>query len=193
MLKLYIIAGSNGSGKTTFAKEFLPHYAKCSNFINADLIAQGLSPFSPAAMGIKAGRLLLSQVHEFIKQKVDFAFETTLAGRSYVNLIKEAKSRGYSIHIFFLWISDVKLTSERIRQRVRAGGHDVPTEDVKRRFSRSLRNFKELYRPLSDVWILFNNSGEKPAVIAQGIDKDITIINTYLYQELFGGMNDKKS
>lgn len=91
---LYIIAGPNGAGKTTFAKEFLPHYAKCENFVNADLIAQGLSPFSPAAAGIKAGRLLLKQIHEFAERRVDFAFETTLAGKTYVSLLRRLKQRG---------------------------------------------------------------------------------------------------
>jgi len=101
MPKLYIIAGPNGAGKTTFAKEFLPHYAKCSNFVNADLIALGLSPFSPSNVNIKAGKLLLSEIDNFIGHRIDFAFETTLAGKTYVNLIREAKSKGYFVHILF--------------------------------------------------------------------------------------------
>src|SRR5208283_4632860 len=102
MPKLYIIAGPNGAGKTTFAKEFLPNYAKCPNFVNADLIASGLAPFSPANVSIKAGKLLLAEIDSFIGSKVDFAFETTLAGKTYVNLIKEAKAKGYIVYIFFL-------------------------------------------------------------------------------------------
>ena len=98
---VYVIAGPNGAGKTTFAKEFLPHYVKCNNFVNADLIAQGLSPFSPEAAGIKAGRLLLKQVHEFARQHADVAFETTLAGKTYASLLQQLKQRGYMIHLFF--------------------------------------------------------------------------------------------
>ena len=101
MPKLYIVAGPNGAGKTTFAKEFLPNYAKCSNFVNVDLIASGLSPFSPANVSIKAGKLLLAEIDNFIDHRVDFAFETTLAGTTYVHLINEAKSKGYFVHIFF--------------------------------------------------------------------------------------------
>ena len=192
MPKLYIVAGPNGSGKTTFAREFLPYYARCSNFINADLIARGLSPFLPSVMGIKAGKLLLLQVQEFIKQKADFAFETTLAGKSYVNLINEAKGKGYLIHIFFLWIPDVKLAQERIKQRVKEGGHNVPTEDVKRRFSRSLRNFIGLYGPLCDTWILFDNAGEKPVVVAKETKKGLKIINVSLYENFLEEIDDKK-
>ena len=140
MPKLYIIAGPNGAGKTTFAKEFLPNYAKCSNFVNADLIALGLSPFSPSHVNIKAGKLLLSEIDNFIGHKSDFAFETTLAGKTYVNLIKEAKSKSYSVHIFFLWIPNMYLAKERIKQRVKQGGHHVPDADVKRRLDRSLRS-----------------------------------------------------
>ena len=114
MPKLYVIAGPNGAGKTTFAKEYLPHYAKCSNFVNADLIAMGISPFSPAAASIKAGKLLLKEIDRFISYKEDFAFETTLAGKAYINLIKEAKSKGYSVHILFLWIPSLQLAKERI-------------------------------------------------------------------------------
>ena len=182
MPKLYIIAGPNGAGKTTFAKEFLPHYAKCPNFVNADLIALGLSPFSPTSVNIKAGKLLLGQVKEFIHQRADFAFESTLSGRSYVSLIQEVKRKGYSITIFFLWIPDVKLARERIKQRVKDGGHDVPFEDVKRRFQRSRENFLKLYEPLCDSWILFDNASAKPEEIAQNNQGRVKIINNEYYR-----------
>ncbi len=186
MPKLYIIAGPNGAGKTTFAKEFLPHYAKCSNFVNADLIAAGLSPFSPSNMSIKAGKLLLGQVREFIHQKSDFAFESTLAGRSYVSLISDVRRRGYSVTIFFLWIPDVKLARERIKQRVKDGGHDVPFEDVKRRFQRSRENFLKLYRPLCNSWLLFDNASGKPEEIAQQDQGRVKIINKEYYSSFTG-------
>ena len=142
---VYIIAGPNGSGKTTFAVKFLPEYAKCPNFINADLIAHGLSPFSPGAAAIKAGKLVLEQIHEFAKKRVDFAFETTLSGKLYVNLFKSLKEKGYKIHIFFLWVPDADLVISRIKSRVAQGGHDVPVRDVLRRFNRSISNFFKLY------------------------------------------------
>ena len=181
MPKLYIIAGPNGAGKTTFAREFLPNYAKCPNFVNADLIASGLAPFSPSSVNIKAGKLLLGQIKEFIQQKADFAIESTLSGRSYVSLIKDVKSKGYSITIFFLSIPDVKLARERIKQRVKDGGHDVPFRDVKRRFLRSRENFLTLYEPLCNSWLLFDNASGKPEKIAQKDQGCVTITNEEYY------------
>ena len=181
---IYIIAGPNGSGKTTFAKEFLPDYAKCPHFVNADLIAQGLSPFSPQIAAMKAGRLVLEQLHELAKKNLDFAFETTLAGKTYVNYLKEAKRRGYRIHLFFLWIPSEKLALQRIKDRVAEGGHDVPAEDVRRRFARSIRNFLQLYRPLLDSWMLFDNSGRIPKLIAEEKDRSENIIDRGLFENI---------
>jgi predicted ABC-type ATPase len=187
MPKLYIIAGPNGSGKTTFAKEFLPNYAKCQNFVNADLIAQGLAPFSPATVSIKAGRLLLKQIQDFVDQKADFAFETTLAGRTYLSLIKNLRVKVYSVHLFFLWIPDAELARVRIRQRVKDGGHDVPEADINRRFKRSLNNFLTLYKPLCDFWTIFDNSAGKPKVIAKFTEKGLVMGNQFLYDKFIGG------
>lgn len=178
---VYIIAGPNGSGKTTFASKFLPDYVKCPNFVNADLIAQGLSPFSPRSAAIKAGRLVLSQIHEYARMNVDFSFESTLAGKSYANLFKKLRVKGYKLHLFFLWIPDTELAIERIKDRVAEGGHHVPIQDVKRRFKRSIRNFFKLYQPLVDSWMLFNNAGRIPALIAKTKNGQIFVIN----QELF--------
>jgi len=182
MPKLYIIAGPNGAGKTTFAKEFLPHYAKSPNFVNADLIASGLSPFSPSNVNIKAGKLLLTEIDNFIARRADFAFETTFAGKTYVNLIKEAKLKKYFIHIFFLWIPNMYLAKERIKQRVRQGGHHVPDVDVKRRLERSLKNFFDLYMPLADAWDIFDNSGIKPVLIVKSNEKGLQVLDKGLYQ-----------
>ncbi|HIJ67026.1 MAG TPA: Zeta toxin family protein, partial [Planctomycetes bacterium] len=135
--RVYIIAGPNGSGKTTFATKFLPKFARCPNFVNADLIAQGLSPFSPGAAAIKAGKLVLEQIHQFASKGVDFSFETTLAGKLYVNLFKSLKAKGYKISLFFLWIPNTGLAVSRIKNRVAQGGHHVPTQDVLHRFDRS--------------------------------------------------------
>lgn len=178
---VYIIAGPNGAGKTTFAVTFLPTYAKCSNFINADLIAAGLSPFSPRTVALKAGKLVLEQIHQFAAKGIDFAFETTLSGKLYVNLLKSLKVKGYRIHLFFLWIPSSGLAISRIKNRVLRGGHDVPAEDVIRRFNRSIANFFRLYQPLSDSWQLFNNAGSNPILIAQMKHGIMTLIDEQLY------------
>ena len=178
---VYIIAGPNGSGKTTFATKFLPEYVKCPNFVNADLIAQGLSPFSPGAAAIKAGKLVLEQIHHFANKGVDFAFETTLAGKLYVNLLKSLKAKGYKTCLFFLWIPDTDLAISRIKNRVAQGGHDVPTKDVLRRFDRSISNFFRLYQPFLDSWILFNNAGAVPILIAEKKNAKIKIVDESLY------------
>ncbi|MBI2174790.1 MAG: zeta toxin family protein [Candidatus Omnitrophica bacterium] len=163
---LYIIAGPNGAGKTTFAKEFLPHYAKCENFVNADLIAQGLSPFSPEAAAMRAGRLLLEQIRLLAHKHSDFGFETTLSGITYVALLRRLKAQGYRIQLFFLWIPTVEMALARIADRVRRGGHDIPERVVRRRFHKGIQNFFTRYRPLLDLWMLFDNSGTKPQLIA---------------------------
>jgi len=182
--KVYIIAGPNGSGKTTFANKFLPDYAKCPNFVNADLIAQGLSPFSPRSAAIKAGRLLLEQIHNLADKNVDFAFETTLSGKSYIPFLKELRGKSYSINIFFLWIPSVELALMRIKDRVDAGGHDVAAVDVKRRFNRGLYNFFTYYRPLADTWLLFNNADLMPRLIARERDKKTEIIDKELFKKI---------
>ena len=185
---VYVIAGPNGSGKTTFAVEFLPEYARCPNFVNADLIAQGLSPFSPRAAAITAGRLVLEQIHQFANRRVDFAFETTLSGKSYVKLLKSLKQKGYRIHVFFLWIPDADLAISRIRSRVAQGGHDVPVQDVLRRFNRSISNFFKLYQSLADSWMLFDNAGIIPILIAERKHGKMKIINESSYSTIVEGI-----
>lgn len=181
---VYIIAGSNGSGKTTFAKKFLPDYAKCRNFVNADLIAQGLSPFSPKTAAIKAGRLVLEQIRSLAGRNVDFAFETTLSGKSYISFLTELKLKGYSINIFFLWVPNAELALSRIKDRVASGGHDVSAEDVRRRFHRGLYNFLKLYKPLADTWLLFNNEDTTPRLIAREKNGKAEIIDKGLFEKI---------
>lgn len=184
---VYIVAGPNGSGKTTFAREFLPNYAKCSHFVNADLIAQGLSPFSPGQVAIKSGKLVLEQIKEYTKSKIDFGFETTMSGVTYLRYFKMLKKNGYKINIFFLWIPSSQLAVLRVKDRVAQGGHNVPTIDVKRRFKRSIDKFFKEYRLLADKWILFNNAETIPKIIARKQNAHIEIIN----QTLFNGIIKK--
>ena len=183
---IYIVAGPNGVGKTTFMEEFLPNYADCLHFVNADLIAAGLSPFSPESAAIKAGKLVLEEIDRHIDYGHDFAFETTLAGKSYVRLLKEVREKGYRIHLFFLWLQEVDLAIKRIEMRVKAGGHDVPTLDVKRRFYRGVYNLFHLYRPLLDFWMLFDNSGTIPQELCFEKDGILTVINAPLFKIIEG-------
>ncbi len=178
---VYIIAGPNGSGKTTFANLFLPDYVNCPNFVNADLIAQGLAPFEPRAAALKAGKLVLQQIHEYAKRGADFAFETTLSGKSYASLLIDLKSKGYALHLFFLWIPSPELAIARIKDRVAEGGHHVPAEDVRRRFVRGVNNFFTLYEPLLDSWMLFDNSKAKPVLIAKRRNSHKEVINDVLF------------
>jgi len=181
---VYIIAGPNGAGKTTFAREFLPNYAGCRNFINADLIAEGISPLSPETAAIRAGRLMLEEIGLAMRRGIDFGFETTLSGRGHLGLVRRLKKRGYGIHFFYLWIPSVDVALLRIRGRVARGGHDVPEDVVGRRFERSIRNFLLQYRRLADSWVLYDNTGAIPRMIASQEHGELRIVETGLYNEL---------
>jgi len=163
--KCYIIAGPNGAGKTTFASEYLPIEAECLIFINADLIAGGLSPFKPEIKAIEAGRLMIRQIENSVEKGESFAFETTLSGKGYVKKIQKWKEQGYRIILYYLKLPSVDLAIERVRIRVSNGGHDIPESYIRRRFNRSLKNFEELYKPLVDEWVVFDNSHETPVMI----------------------------
>jgi predicted ABC-type ATPase len=183
---IYIIAGPNGSGKTTFAREFLPDYAQCPHFINSDLIAQGLSPFYPQRAAIKAGKLVLREIKEMAHKGADFGFETTLSGRTYEKYFQSFKEKGYRLHIFFLWIPGDQLAIARIKNRVAEGGHDVPEEDIRRRFQRSMANFFHIYSKLANCWMLLDNSGVKPLLIARKNDQEMDIVDEDLFRKIKG-------
>jgi len=161
----FIVAGPNGAGKTTFAETYLPNEAGCSLFINADLIAGGISPLRPELGAFEAGRILLRKMDEFIERGDTFGFETTLSGTAYANRIRDMKGRDYRIVIFYLKLPSADLAVARVRARVIEGGHDVPEEDIRRRFDTSWSNFEQIYRPLADKWIVFDNSGEYPLIL----------------------------
>jgi predicted ABC-type ATPase len=160
-----IIAGPNGAGKTTFAREFLPKDAGVIHFVNADLLAAGLSPLRPELAAFKAGKLFLGELDRLAKARHDFAFESTLSGLTYLSRIRRWKSAGYQIEIIFLRVSSAPLLLRRIAVRVRQGGHHVPRADVLRRFIRGWGNFKNAYKPLADVWEVHDNSGVNPVLL----------------------------
>ena len=160
-----IIAGPNGAGKTTFARSFLLQDADMDQFINADMIANGLSPLKPERAARAAGRILLEELQRLTEAKESFALESTLSGRTYVELFKQWKVKGYRIEIVFLKLSDPQLSLSRIASRVAQGGHDVPKADALRRFSRGWNNFQEHYRGLADKWWVYDASGPIPVLL----------------------------
>jgi predicted ABC-type ATPase len=163
-----IIAVPNGAGKTTFAHEFLPHDAGIIHFVNADLIASGLSPLRPELAAIAAGRLFLIELNRLASLRVDFAFETTLSGLGYLKHLRRWKITGYTIQIVFLQLASPRLALRRIAARVKQGGHNVPRHNVIRRFARGWQNFQTVYRPLADSWAVYDNSGEMPRLLEAG-------------------------
>jgi predicted ABC-type ATPase len=160
-----VIAGPNGAGKTTFAREYLPGVARVIHFVNADLIAGGLSPLKPEMAAIAAARIVLREIDRLAAERANFAFETTLSGRTYVRRMEAWKRTGYRIEIVYLRLSSVELALHRIDARVRQGGHDVPKRDVIRRFKRGWENFQKTYQPMAESWAVYDNSGVSPQLL----------------------------
>jgi predicted ABC-type ATPase len=187
---VYIVAGPNGAGKSTFARRFLPDYADCKEFVNADLIAAGLSPFNPESLAIQAGKLMLERIGVLARSRVDFGFETTLAGRSYASLISRLRSEGYRVSVFFLWLPDVELALDRVRDRVRSGGHSVPEEVIRRRFARGIKNLFRIYIPLIDSWLVFDNAGDSPRMVAFGFDGQLRVFDPVTFGRIKGEVGE---
>ena len=165
MPNLFIIAGPNGAGKSTYVKRFLPQEMRCREFVNADLIAAGLSPFAPDQAAYEAGRIMLRRLRDLFERRQDFSFETTLTGYGYTHLLREVKEAGYRIRLDYLWIPNLDITRARVKQRVRKGGHDIPDEVQLRRFGKGLRLLIEHYRPLVHDWRIYDNTGENPHLV----------------------------
>jgi predicted ABC-type ATPase len=184
MPKLFIIAGCNGAGKTTASFTILPEILNCHEFVNADIIAKGLSPFAPEKAAVAAGRILLERVAELMEAGKDFAIETTLATRTHANMIKEAQKRGYVVTILFFWLNMPSLAIERVRLRVQSGGHNVSEDKIRRRYDMGIIHLFNLYLPICDYWIIIDNSNT-PMIISEG-GKDITtkIHNKTLFNQL---------
>jgi predicted ABC-type ATPase len=166
---LYIIAGPNGAGKTTVSFNMLPDVLHCPNFVNADEIARGLSPFAPETVAIQAGRIMLQRIDELLPQRVDFAIETTLATRSYVQLVHRAQALGYKVHLIFFFLENEEQAIQRVAQRVSNGGHNIPETDIRRRFKRGIYNLINLYMPICDNVLVYNNAHGDAILVAEQV------------------------
>jgi predicted ABC-type ATPase len=164
-----ILAGPNGAGKSTAAPALLHGALGVDEFVNADVIASGLSAFDPEGAAIAAGRVMLARIRELASQRVNFAFETTLASRSFAPWLRQLVASGYSAHLVFLWLPSADFAVDRVAERVRTGGHNVPPETVRRRYAAGLRNFFQLYQPLVSGWVLYDSSGPVPRPVAEGL------------------------
>lgn len=165
--RIYVIAGPNGAGKTTFANRFLPAYVQCTEFLNADLIAAGLSPFAPESQNVRASELMLERMDALIEKPATFSFETTLAARSYRQKIIDWRTRGFFVHLFFLWLPSADMAVARVANRVKQGGHGLPEDTIRKRYARGISNFHKLYRPVVDQWSCFDGSQLPPKLIAE--------------------------
>jgi len=185
MAHLYIIAGCNGAGKTTASFTILPEMLNCKEFVNADEIAKGLSPFNSKSVAIEAGRIMLRRMQGLIMAKKDFAFETTLAPRSYVHLVEMAKSEGYLVTMVFFWLNSPDLAVARVKMRYANGGHDIEENIIRRRYFSGLRNLLLLYLPLCNFWMMINSSVTPSQLIAEGAeDKKVKIHQLQVYNEI---------
>lgn len=183
MRKCLIIAGPNGAGKTTFALNYLPRIGVC-RFLNADMIASGLSPFAPEVQAATAARLFLSEMEACIKAGEDFAFETTLSGKSYLKLIERLRSTGWTTELYYLALPDVNESKLRVAERVAHGGHNIPVADIERRFPRSLRNLLKHYRLAVSECRVYMNSGDLPKPIFDQFDQELVVHDADLYARL---------
>lgn len=185
MANLYVISGCNGAGKTTASYSVLPDMLNCKEFVNADEIAKGLSPFQPDKVAIEAGRIMLNRIKDLISQNVDFAFETTLATRSYVKLIREAQLKGYFVTLVYFWLNSPELAVERVKNRVISGGHNIPENVIYRRYSAGINNLSKLYLPICDYWLLIDNSEPPFQIVAEGVKtEEIEINNQIIYNKI---------
>ncbi|MES2779444.1 MAG: zeta toxin family protein [Bacteroidota bacterium] len=185
MPDIYIIAGPNGAGKTTASMTILPDVLHIKEFINADAIAAGISPFNVESVAFQAGRIMLERIQQLINENQSFAFETTLATRSYIDLVKYAQLKGYHVTLLFFWLQNPELAKSRVATRVKQGGHNIPPEVINRRYIRGINNLFNDFIHLCNVWTIFDNSNTHPELIAKGLgSSEIEIINKYSFKQL---------
>ena len=180
MPTIFIIAGCNGAGKTTASFTALPELLHIKEFVNADEIARGLSPFQPDTVAIEAGRIMLARIAELVSERRDFAFETTLATRSFAELCDRAKKQGYEVCLIFLWLDSAELAVERVKQRVAEGGHNIPEKTIIRRYHSGIENFFKLYKNRLDYWLFIDNSGVNQELLAEGKRGEVEIVYNQL-------------
>jgi len=182
---LYIIAGCNGAGKTTASYTILPEIIECKEFVNADEIAKGLSPFQPEKVAFESGRIMINRINELLKENESFAFETTLSTRSYRNKIIQAKKQGYTITLLFFWLNNIELAKERVKTRVKEGGHNIPENVIERRYFKGIFNLFDIYLPIIDGALIFDNSFGKHELIAHKMGTDnLEIIDSDKFKQL---------
>ena len=193
MPNLYIISGCNGAGKTTASFTILPEMLDCKEFVNADEIAKGLSPFQPESVSFQAGRIMIERIEELLNSGVDFAFETTLTTLSYLNTIRVAKEKGYSVTLLYFWLNDVDLAIERVKTRVIEGGHNIPEETIRRRYFRGAYNLTNKFAVLCDYWIVINNSSRPFIFVAEGQGAtELRVYDEMLWQQIKTQSNEKE-
>ena len=182
---LYIISGCNGAGKTTASYTILPDILNCREFVNADEIARGLSPFQPEKVAIEAGKIMLGRIENLLNENVNFSFETTLASKTYKNTVMKAKAAGYNVTLLFFWLQTVELAKKRVQKRVSEGGHNIGQEVIERRYLNGIRNLFDIYLPIIDEVLIFDNSEGKHELFAKKIfQTDIIIYNQIKYNLL---------
>ena len=182
---LYIISGPNGAGKTTASYSVLPKILHCKEFVNADEIARGLSPFNPESVAIEAGRLMLSRIKDLLSKNESFSIETTLATRSYFRLIEKAHQQGYEVTLLYFWLKSPEQAMERVAERVSKGGHNIPQDIIVRRYFEGIDNLFQIYMPIVDTWILVNNSETPRSIVASGgNNQDLIIRNSVLFNQI---------
>ncbi len=184
MKRLFRISGCNGAGKTTASYSILPEMLGCDEFVNADEIARGLSPFNPESAAIQSGRLMLQRINRLLDEGRDFAFETTLSTKSYRNIIKKAQQLGYQITLLFFWLHTPELAIKRVEIRVKEGGHFISEEVIRRRYINGLRNFFNIFEPIVDEWMLIDNSGEPYEIIAIKSNSTQLVRKKYRWESL---------
>jgi len=194
MLNLYIISGCNGAGKTTASYTVLPELLNCHEFVNADIIAAGLSPFNPESVALEAGRIMLQRINALLETGIDFAFETTLATRSYVSFIRKAKEKGYTVTLLYFWLSSQEFAINRVAIRVSEGGHHIPDDVVIRRYYRGIGNLINLYAEICDNWIVINNTESPPEIISKGFgNAEKSIINNDIWNTILTQSHDNEN
>lgn len=182
--KLYIISGCNGAGKTTASVTILPEIFECKEFVNADEIAKGLSPFNPESVAIQAGKLMLERINYLLTQNDSFAIETTLSTKSYQNLVLQAHEKGFYVQLLYFWLPSPEFAAARVAQRVKEGGHNIPKDVIYRRYYAGIKNLFEIYMPIVDYWVIYDNITSPPQKIGYGMKNNIIITDTYKYNKI---------